>query len=288
MNYTNINKIAKKWGISTRRVRMLCSEGRIEDVHKVGRSWNIPIDAKKPIDNRIKLETNFTGLNNLDLTEIDELKNKLDSYRPIPEVTLYSLQSDLRLNWIYNSNAIEGNTLNLKANKVALKGITVGGKTLTEHLEVINHSDAISYVEYLIKKDTTLSEMKIREIHELVLKEIDNDNAGVYRKENVVINGAEHIPPSHINVKEEMEKLIIMYNDDWQKYHPVIKAVLLHGEFVRIHPFIDGNGRIARLLLNFSLMKDGFIPLIITNDTNIVYNEFLFLVSYCLKNMIDR
>ena len=123
--------------------------------------------------------------------------------------------------------------------KVVLEGITVGGKSLVEHLEIINHRDAILFVEDLISKKETLSEWNIRNIHSLVLKEIDNKNAGKYRDVNVVISGAKHIPPKHYEVSYLMQKLIEEYKNYWRDYHPVVRATLLHGEFVKIHPFID-------------------------------------------------
>jgi len=127
----------------------------------------------------------------------------------------------------------------------------------------------------LAKKDTSLTEIDIRDLHRLVLKEVDNKNAGKYRLENVIIAGATHIPPDSIFVNEEMAKLIIKYNNWVQKYNPIIVAGLLHGEFVKIHPFIDGNGRTARLLLNLVAIKNGFPPIIIKNEMRAEYYDSL-------------
>ncbi len=212
---------------------------------------------------------------NSKLQLIDKLQTKLASHRPIPTATLNSLKDDLRLNWTYNSNAIEGNTLTLKETKVALEGITIGGKTIVEHLEATNHSYAISYVEQISTENSPLTENIIKNIHSLVLKSIDTSNAGIYRNQNVIISGATHVPPNHLLIQEQIKNLINMYNNDWINLHPICKASLLHGEFVKIHPFIDGNGRTARLLMNFSLMKDKFIPIIITNDQRYKYYEAL-------------
>ena len=109
----------------------------------------------------------------------------------------------------------------------------------------------------------------------LILKDIDNKNAGKYRNENVIISGANHIPPNHVLLHELMQKLMLEYNKEWTEFHPVIKACLLHGEFVKIHPFIDGNGRTARLLLNFELMKYGYTPIIITKIRRAEYYDAL-------------
>ena len=159
--------------------------------------------------------------------------------------------------------------------KVVLEGITIGGKSVTEHLEIINHKDAIEYLENLITEKKDLTEWTLKNIHQLILKEIDDDNAGKYRNENVTISGARHIPPNYMVVSELIQKLIAEYEKEWNDYHPVIKACLLHGEFVKIHPFIDGNGRTARLILNFELMKHGYTPIVITKERSAEYYEAL-------------
>ena len=174
-----------------------------------------------------------------------------------------------------NSNAIEGNTLTLSETKVVLEGLTIGSKTLIEHLEVINHRDAILFIEELVSSNELITEWNIRNIHYLVLKEIDRENAGKYRTENVLISGAKHIPPKHYEVSHLMQELIEEYNTNWKDYHPVLKATLLHGEFVKIHPFIDGNGRTARLLLNLELMRNGYAPIIIKNEGKVNYYQAL-------------
>jgi Fic family protein len=129
--------------------------------------------------------------------EIDELKKRLDNLRPLPENTVRTLREQQILEWTYHSNAIEGNTLTLKETKVVLEGITIGGKSLREHFEVINHKEAIDYVEELVQTRAPLSEWQIKSIHHLVLKNVDNKNAGAYRQENVLISGATHRPPNY-------------------------------------------------------------------------------------------
>ena len=173
--------------------------------------------------------------------EIDSKKELLESKRPLPRETVNSLRENDILNWTYNSNAIEGNTLTLMETKVVLEGITVGGKHMREHLEAINHRDAIEYLEELVKKENEMSEFDIRNIHNLVLKGIDDDIAGIYRTGQVIISGAKHMPPKGILVNEQMEQLITRYKEWCKRYHPLIVATLLHGEFVKVHPFEDGN-----------------------------------------------
>ena len=198
MQYITTKEAEEKWNISERRIRQLLSEGRIEGAVKVGGTWNIPIDAIKPTDKRVVKQDNNEFIINLDnnyFNEVDSLKKELDSKRPISKETLKSLKESINLEWTYNSNGIEGNTLTLRETQVVLEGITVGGKTITEHLEAINHEKAILYLDDLVKDKQPITEWNIKNIHQLILKEIDNENAGRYRKENVTIKGALHIPP---------------------------------------------------------------------------------------------
>jgi len=276
MNYISTKDASEKWKISDRRIRLLCQDGRINGAVKFGRNWLIPFDAVKPIDAREGVRKEYLGLH-YDFEYLDLLKEAIDIHRPFSKNIAKSLHEKLVVEWTYNSNAIEGNTLTMSETKVVLEGITIGGKSLVEHLETINHREAILFVENLVSDDEPLSEWNIKNIHALILKEIDNKNAGKYRIENVLISGANHIPPKHYEVNNLMQKLITEYNDEWIDYHPIIRSVLLHGEFVKIHPFIDGNGRTARLLLNFELMKNGYTPIIIKNNNRVKYYDVLDL-----------
>ncbi len=277
MEFMTTKEAVEKWNISERRIRQLLQDGRIEGAVKVGNSWNIPIDAEKPVDKRIiKADDNkfIIDLDDNYFEEVDSLKRKLDSKRPIPKETLKSLRESINLEWTYNSNGIEGNTLTLRETQVVLEGITVGGKSIKEHLEAINHEKAILFLDDLVKDNEPISEWNIKNIHQLILKDIDNENAGRYRKENVTIKGATHIPPDYLKVPELMEKLILTYNT-WNEYHPIIQAALLHGELVKIHPFVDGNGRTSRLLMNLDLMNSGYNPVIIKKESRLKYYEAL-------------
>lgn len=209
------------------------------------------------------------------LNDILKKKEQLDAVRPLPKHTLRTLQEKLFLEWTYNSNAIEGNTLTLNETKIVLEGITVGGKTLREHLEVINHQEAILFVEEIVKDEEPLSEWQIKNIHRLVLKGIDDSNAGVYREEQVFISGAKHVPPTAVLVPEKMEDMINWYRNEGSHLNTIERGAMLHAIFVGIHPFIDGNGRTARLLLNLQLMKDGYPPVIIKVENRLAYYEAL-------------
>lgn len=276
MNYMSIKEISEKWQISDRRIRLLCSKGRIEGAVKIGRNWSIPEDAVKPFDARETNSNKYMGLE-FDFSLIDILKASIDANRPFSRNLAKSLNEKLIVEWTYNSNAIEGNTLTMSETKVVLEGITIGGKSIVEHLETINHREAILFLEEMVSNQDQLTEWNLKNIHALILKSIDDENAGKYRKENVLISGAKHMPPKHFELDYLMQKMIAEYNSEWQKFHPIIRATLLHGEFVKIHPFIDGNGRTARLLLNFELMKNGYTSIIIRRDQRADYYDVLDL-----------
>src|SRR4051812_37436481 len=191
---------------------------------------------------------------------IDRLKAILDRHRPLDPAIVRNLREDLIVRWTYHSNAIEGNTLTLRETKVALEGITIGGKTLREHLEAVNHREAILLLEDFVGKATALSEWTIRSLHQLILKGIDDENAGRYRSINVRIAGAEHVPPDAVLVPELMERFMAWRRGEGPALHPVERAARVHSELVKIHPFVDGNGRTARLLMNLELMQAGVPP----------------------------
>lgn len=274
MEYKNISYFATKWNIKERRIRTLCTEGRIHGAIKVGKTWLIPEDSQKPLDKRYR-QVNDMFFDSIDFSIIDDKKTIIDSHRPFSQNMNRQLRDKLIIEWTYNSNAIEGNTLTLSETKVVIEnGITIKGKPLKDHLEIINHKEAIEYIEDLVSKNVKLSEYDIKAVHYLILKEIDSTNAGKYRNENVFISGAKHVPPIYTNVPYEMQKMIEKYQS-WKDLHPVVRACFLHGEFAKIHPFIDGNGRTARLLLNFELIQSGYPPVIIKTENRADYYDAL-------------
>ena len=206
---------------------------------------------------------------------IDGLKNKLDQKRPLSDLMSKNLQEYIILHWTYHSNAIEGNALRLLETKVVLEGIAVGGKKLKDHFEVINHRDAIYYVEDIIKKEEPFSEWQICNIHQLILKNIDDDNAGRYRQQNVLISGTTNTPPDYTLLNDKMAQLVDWYNTQADLMHPIERAAKVYADFVGIHPFIDGNGCISRLLLNLELLKAGYPPCVITVENYLAYHEAL-------------
>lgn len=209
------------------------------------------------------------------LDEMTRLKQKIDKYRPLSKNLVQSLQNDYLVKNTYHSNAIEGNTLTMYETKAILEdGVTIAGKSMREHLEAINHKQAILLTENILKNKIELSERDIKDLHSIILHGIDRSNAGVYRNDNVIISGASHTPPDFLVVPQLMNELIDWYNND-NKLHPIQKAAILHSKFVNIHPFIDGNGRTSRLLMNLELMKSGYLPIIIENEKRANYYEVL-------------
>lgn len=159
--------------------------------------------------------------------------------------------------------------------KVVLEGITVGGKILREHFEVINHRDAILCVEDIIKKEKPFSEWQIRNINQLILKNINDENAGRYRQQNVLISGATTNPPDYTLLHEKMAQFIDWYNTEAHTLHPIERAAKVHADFVGIHLFVDGNERTSRLLMNLELMKAGYPPSVIAVENRLAYYEAL-------------
>jgi Fic family protein len=190
--------------------------------------------------------------------ELDTLYSKLKGIRPLSPESVRRLSEDFMIDYTYHSNAIEGSTLTLEETALVLKeGVTVGGKPLQHHLEAIGHRDAYYYVEDLVKNKIPVSEKVIKDIHSLVLMDRQSDK-GVYRSVPVRV-GAFH-PCQPYEVPIQMERLMIDYDGEMKNLHVIERAAIFHLRFETIHPFIDGNGRVGRLLLNFELMKEGYPP----------------------------
>ena len=213
------------------------------------------------------------------LDKADTLKGELSALRPLPEDALEKIQDALDIEYTYESNRIEGNTLTLQETALVVnEGVTISGKSMREHLEAINHSEAIDYIKDIAKKDIEISERTIKEIHALILHGIDRENAGRYRTVPVMISGSTHMPPQPYLIQKQMEDFMIKYRQmEEEKVHPVLIAAYLHDELVRIHPFIDGNGRTSRLLMNLYLLRNGYtlVTLKGSNEDKISYYKAL-------------
>lgn len=201
-------------------------------------------------------------MNNDTLNKIDALKSVLDGYRPFPDHVVKQLRDYYRIGLTYTSNSIEGNTLTESETKVIIEdGITIGGKSLREHFEAIGHAKAYDHIYSLL--DSPIVEEDILFLHKLFFQQIDPENAGKYRPRNVIITGTDYLPPDYREVPGLMKEHIENLNRRMKDAHPLDQASDLHAEFESIHPFIDGNGRIGRLLLSILTMKNGYCPVII-------------------------
>lgn len=210
------------------------------------------------------------------LTRIENKKAQLDGLRPLPGAAVSRLRDQMLVEWIYNSSAIEGSTITLLETRLILEtGLAIGGKSLREHFEVINHRDAIDYVEDLVASNEPITPFHVRQIHKLVLSRIDDDNAGRYRETQVRIAGAAFTPPESWLVPNLMTEWGDWLVAEEKTNHPVELAALAHHRLVAIHPFMDGNGRTARLVMNLILMRAGYPPTVIQRINRRQYNRVL-------------
>ena len=224
------------------------------------------------------------------LQECDTLKARLSGLRPLPAEALKKIEEAFAIEYTYESNRIEGNTLTLQETELVVnEGVTIAGKSMREHLEAINHAEAIDYIKDFAKNGIEISERTIKEIHALVLHGINRENAGRYRSVPVMISGSTHVPPQPYLLEKQMEDFIIKFREmEAEKVHPVLIAAFLHDELVRIHPFIDGNGRTSRLLMNLYLLRNGFtlVALKGNNEDKISYYKALE-ASHTENNPLD-
>lgn len=218
-------------------------------------------------------KTKYLDLND-SLARLQEKRSIITAMRPLPQMALNRLREDLSIEWTYNSNAIEGNTLSLNETRIVLQdGITIGGKSIREHFEVINHQKAIDYLTETVHVDYELRPIDLLNIHSLVMKNVDDDYAGRIRNGMVRISGANFTPPAPSKVSDYLDELIEYVIQNPDKLDAILLATVFHHRLVWIHPFFDGNGRTARLAMNLLLMKDGYPPaIILKNDRKKYYN----------------
>lgn len=263
--FITVKQASEKWGISDRRIRVLCAEGKISGAYQEGRSWKIPADARKPADGRYKSKESI-------LLQIERKKVELDGRRPLTAGEVARLNEEFIVEFTYNSNAIEGNTLTLRETDLVLRGLTIDKKPLKDHMEAVGHKEAFEFVGELVKNNVPISESVIKQIHYLVLADKKEDR-GVYRRVPVRIMGAQHTPVQPYLIAPKMEELLRNFVESTE--HIVTKLARFHIEFEGIHPFIDGNGRTGRLLVNLELMKAGYPPIDIKfTDRIAYYNAF--------------
>ena len=200
----------------------------------------------------------------------------LKESRPLPAIALRKIKETLTIEWTYNSNSIEGNTLTLRETQmVLLEGITVKGKSLREHFEAKNHEKAIDYLYTLVTENYTLRSIDILSLHALVLRMIEDDFSGRIRNGGVRITGANFVPPNANKVSDLLDELIDFVNTNPLNLNDIELAAVFHHKLVWIHPFFDGNGRTVRLAMNLLLMRKGFPPAIILKNDRKKYYEAL-------------
>ena len=266
MEYIKVSKAAEKWGISPRRVRTLCAEGKVEGVIRKGKLYMIPETAVKPMDGRLS-KTNI-------LAEIEYKKERLNAMRPLTRGELNRLRQEFMIEFTYNSNAIEGNTLTLKETAMVLEGMTVDQKPLKDHLEAVGHRDAFLYVMDIAAKDVPLNESAIKAIHSLVLMNQPEDK-GVYRRIPVRIMGAFTEPVQPYLIEPKMTELLAKNEERKAEMSTIERIALFHLEFEGVHPFVDGNGRTGRLIMNLELIRHGYPAINVKfADRKRYYNAF--------------
>lgn len=235
------------------------------------------------------------------LEEIDALKSQLDNIR---QMDSYRITEALELEYTFESNRIEGNTLTLQETDLVInEGLTISGKSMREHLEAVNHNEAIEYIKDLMKRAISMNERELLVVHNLILRGIMPEHAGKYRNVQVMIKGSSHMPPQPYLVSKQMEDLFAWYAQVKNQLHPVVLAAEMHERLVTIHPFIDGNGRTSRLLMNLILLSSGYVIANIKGDfesrkayytalesvqVNKSKDEFIRLVANVEKECLQR
>lgn len=267
---------------------------------------DLALKAMSLAEEQIKYNVSFVrksiskNLLNL-LNEIDDLKKKLDTFR---EFDSFRIAQALELEYTFESNRIEGNTLTLRETDLVInEGLTISGKSMREHLEAINHVEAIGYIKQLMERNFPFNERELLSVHNLILRGIIPEDAGRYRRVQVMIKGSTHMPPQPFIVPKEMEDYFIWYNENKGKLHPVILAAEMHERLVTIHPFIDGNGRTSRLVMNLILLQNGYVIANIKGDYDSRMNyyqaletaqtlgnkeDFLLFIAQIEKECLER
>lgn len=235
MNYIKVSQAAKKWGLSARRVRILCQENKIDGLIRKGNLYMIPENAQKPADGRKKASRQV-----ISFERIEELKAELDTRRPLTQGELERLNEEFMIEFTYNSNAIEGNTLTLQETAMVLEGITIDQKPLKDHLEAVGHKDAFLYVQDIVSNKKPLTEFVIKNIHSLVLMNKLEDK-GVYRRVPVKIIGAFTEPVQPYMIEPKITELLAENEKRKATMNIIERVARFHLEFESIHPFIDGN-----------------------------------------------
>lgn len=262
---TQVSAIADALGVSRQDITQQWLEDKVFTL--LNGYPDLAPDVLKAMESRVEY---LTGPNLLkqpgvapaiqaQLEKIDALRAQWQGLKPLSVSQRVRMLAHFQLSNTFESNRIEGNTLTLQETFLVVKeGVTIGGKSMQEHLEAINHQEAVEFVFELATGQTPLNEYRLKQLHQLVLKGIDRENAGVWRKVPVRIGGSSHVPPEPWQLPRLMEDYFAFYERNAHKIHPVILAAEMHERLVSIHPFIDGNGRTSRLVMNLILLRHGY------------------------------
>ena len=246
------------------------AEGKIPGAVQATGGWSIPADAPRPLDGRSLRYSGVPKSLGALLREVESLKVECAKTRPLTEGELNRLREGFLVDYTHASTAIEGNTLTLSETALVLEGVTIGQKPLKDHLEAIGHRDAFRFLEAQVSEGRDLDERFVKDLHSLVLADKPEDR-GVYRRIPVFITGAVHTPPQPYLVAPQMEAWV--RDLKVTRLHPLVAAAESHIRFEAIHPFIDGNGRTGRLLVNFVLMRSGYLPISVKYENRVAYYE---------------
>ncbi len=257
--FIKASEAARRWGVTPRTVRLWCSEGKIAGATRRGNLYLVPEDATMPPDGRRAWTRSAPAGQASLFALVDTLRARLDAARPLTAGEAERLRDEFLIDFADNSNAIEGNTLTLRETALALQGITIDQKPLRDHLEAIGQRDAFAFVESIVGDGRALSAHDIRSIHALVLADRPEDR-GSFRTIPVTIMGAFAEPTAPHLIEEEVAGLLRRDAGRAKAMHPIERVARFHLEFEGIHPFIDGNGRTGRLLMNLQLMRAGLLP----------------------------
>lgn len=252
----------KKLQMTERVYKLLEGEDYALDVLTAAES-RLEYLSRTKIDSEFKVSSATQKM----LGELDSLREEFKNLNKVSDIRHFKANEHFNLHYTYESNRIEGNTLTLSETMMVIKeGITISGKSVSEHLEAINHSEAIELMYDFVDQKEPFSQRNLLTLHALILRGINRENAGKYRGVNVRILGAEHIPPEPYLVPKLMEDYFQFYDKYARAIHPVILAAEMHERLVTIHPFIDGNGRTSRLVMNLILLKGGFPIAVLKGD----------------------
>lgn len=228
---------------------------------------------------------NYSSLLIEKLAYNDQLKKQLNALRTYDS---YRIAQALELEYTFESNRIEGNTLTLRETDLVInEGLTISGKSMREHLEAVNHQEAISYIKELMQRKIAINEREVLSIHNLILRGIQSEYAGKYRDIQVMIKGSAHLSPQPFMVKDEMLYYFTWYEQNKDTLHPIILAAEMHERLVTIHPFVDGNGRTSRLIMNLILLSKGYVIANIKGDYDTRMNYYNALEQVQIKHSKD-